>query len=350
MTGQSKKIIIASSCVPFVYGGGRFIVEWLEQKLIEHGHQVEHFFLPFIDQPDILLDQILAFRLIDLSDRCDILIALRPPAHVMPHPNKVLWFIHHIRSLYDLWNSSYAMVPDDPGGRALRKAVMDLDTKTIQEAQRVFTNSKVVGERLRHFNGISSTVLYPPVFAPERFRSDEYGDEIVMICRIEAHKRQWLLVEAMRYVQTGVKLRLCGTSMSSAELDRIRNAIAEHQLDSKVIFEDRWISEQEKIERLAPALAVAYLPEDEDSYGYCSLEAAHARKAVLTTTDSGGVLELIEDGINGSIVPPDPHALADAMDRLYLDRAKSQRMGWANQHRLSELGINWSTVVNTLTS
>jgi len=348
MTGRPKKIIIASSCVPFVYGGGRFIVEWLEQKLIEHGHQVEHFFLPFVDRPDILLDQIFAFRLIDLSDCCDLLIALRPPAHVLPHPNKVLWFIHHIRSLYDLWNSSYAMVPDDPGGRALRKAVMDLDTKTIQEAQRVFTNSKVVGERLRHFNGIASRVLYPPVFAPERFRNDGYGDEIVMICRIEAHKRQWLLVEAMRYVETEVKLRLCGTSMSSTELDKIHNAIAEYQLGSKIIFEDRWISEQEKVERLAPALAVAYLPEDEDSYGYCSLEAAHACKAVLTTTDSGGVLELIDDGINGLIVPPDPRALAEAMDRFYVHRVKSKRMGIANQQKLSELGVNWSTVVNAL--
>jgi glycosyltransferase involved in cell wall biosynthesis len=171
-----------------------------------------------------------------------------------------------------------------------------------------------------------------------------------MICRIEAHKRQWLLVEAMRHVQTDVKLRLCGTSMSSAELDRIRNAIAEYQLESKVIFEDRWISEQEKIERLATALAVAYLPEDEDSYGYCSLEAAHARKAVLTTTDSGGVLELIDDGINGLIVPPDARALAEAMDSLFLNRAKSERMGSANQRRLSQLGINWATVINMLTS
>ena len=117
-----------------------------------------------------------------------------------------------------------------------------------------------------------------------------------------------------------------------------------------MIFEDRWISEQEKVDRLAPALAVAYLPKDEDSYGYCSLEAAHARKAVLTTTDSGGVRELVDDEINGFVVAADPLALADAMDRLYRDRARSERMGVANQHRLTELGIDWPTVIEKLTS
>jgi len=344
------KIVVASSFVPFVHGGGRFIVDWLEQKLIEHGHDVERFYLPFVDRPEDLFDQIFAFRLIDVSASCDRLIAIRPPAHVIPHPNKVLWFIHHIRSLYDLWDSPYRFVPDNPSGRALRDAVVGLDTRTIREARRVYTNSQVVANRLKHFNGIDATPLYPPIFAPERFRNDGYGDEIVVICRIESHKRQWLLVEAMRHVKTGVRLRLCGTGMSADHLDSIRANISQHGLEATVTYEDRWISEDEKVERLAPALAVAYLPQDEDSYGYCSLEAAHAGKPVLTTDDSGGVLELVIDGVNGLIVPADPHALAQAMDRLFLDRALTRRMGDANRQRLSELRIDWHTVITSLTS
>jgi len=346
------KIVIASSYVPFVDGGGRFIVEWLERKLVEHGHQVECFFLPFIDQPDILLDQILAFRLMDLSSCCDRLIALRPPAHVLRHPNKVLWFIHHIRSLYDLWNTADGigeLVRDDPRGRALRQAVIELDTRALREAARLFTNSKVVGERVKRFNGISSTVLYPPLFAPERFHNRGYGDEIVIICRLEHHKRQSLLVEAMRYVTTDVKLRLCGTSMNTEQIEGIGKMIVENQLESKVIFEPRWISEEEKVERLAPALAVAYLPRDEDSYGYCSLEAAHASKGVLTTSDSGGVLELVTDEVNGLVLAPEPHALAEAMDRLYLDREEAARLGAANKQRLSELGVDWDSTIKALT-
>ena len=101
------RIVLASSFVPFVNGGGRFIVEWLEQKLLERGHRVERFYIPFVDRPEDLFDQILAYRLIDLADSCDRLIAFRPPSYVLCHPNKVLWFIHHIRAFYDLWDSPY---------------------------------------------------------------------------------------------------------------------------------------------------------------------------------------------------------------------------------------------------
>jgi glycosyltransferase involved in cell wall biosynthesis len=344
------KIVIASSFVPFVNGGGRFIVEWLEQKLREYGHSVERFYIPFIDRPDDLFDQILAFRLIDVSSACDRLIAIRPPAHVLEHPVKVLWFIHHIRSLYDLWDSPYRFVPDDPSGRGFRAAMMDLDTRTIREARHVFTNSQVVANRLIRFNNISAKPLYPPILDPGRFRNDGYGDEVVVICRVELHKRQLLLVEAMQHVKTAVKLRLCGTSMSPAYVELIKAMIVKHGLAGKVIYEDRWISEKEKVERVAPALAIAYLPEDEDSYGYCSLEAAHARKPVLTASDSGGVLELVSNEMNGLVAPADPRALADAMDRLFLDRGHTALMGEANNRRLSELGINWETVIESLTS
>ncbi|MGO9698341.1 MAG: glycosyltransferase family 4 protein [Xanthobacteraceae bacterium] len=344
------KIVLASSFVPFINGGGRFIVEWLEQKLIECGHRVERFYFPFLERREDLFDQILAFRLIDLADACDRLIAFRPPAYVLCHPNKVLWFIHHIRPLYDLWDSPYRLVPDDPGGRAFRNALFDLDTRAIRQARRVFTNSKVVADRLQHFNGIAATPLYPPIIAPERFRNDGYGEEIVFISRVEPHKRQWLLVEAMRHVKTPVKLRLCGTSMNPPHVETIRRAIADHGLFDRVIFEDRWISEEEKVALLAPALAVAYVPIDEDSYGYPSLEAAHARKAVITTTDSGGVLELVTDGVNGIVAPPEPKPLAQAMDQLYRDRALASRMGAANEARLAELGIDWPTVIEALTS
>ena len=344
------KIVLASSIVPFVNGGARFIVEWLEEKLREEGHEVERFYFPFIDTPDELLAQIAAFRLVDLSESCDRLIAFRPPAYVLPHPNKVLWFIHHIRAFYDLWDTQHGGGADTPGMGAIRRALMEVDNQTLGEARKVYTNSKVVASRLKRFNDIEAEPLYPPIFQPERFRDDGHGDEIVVVCRVEPHKRQMMLIEAMQYVRTDVRLRLCGQASNPAYGMEVEARIRELGLEGRVVFDDRWISEEEKVERLAPALAVAYLPHDEDSYGYPSLEAAHAGKGVLTTTDSGGVLELVEHGRNGLIAEPEPAALAEAMDRLYADRALAARMGVENRARLRELNIDWRHVVRALTS
>ena len=343
------KIVLASSFVPFINGGARFIVEWLEEKLLEHGHEVERFYLPFIETPHDLLDQIAAFRLMDLSQAGDRLIAFRPPAYVLRHPNKVLWFIHHIRSYYDLWGQPHAPLPT-PQNAAVRQALMHLDTQAIGEARQVFTNSKVVSQRLRTFNNLASQPLYPPIYQPERFRCDGYGEEIFVVCRIEPHKRQILLIQAMAHVRTPVRLRLCGRCSSPAYAKVIEDQIASSGVGDRVTFEDRWISEDEKADLLAGALAAAYLPHDEDSYGYPSLEAAHARKCVITTHDSGGVLELVEDGRNGLVSAPEPVALAEAMDRLYRDRQLAEQMGKANFHRLAELNIDWNHVVDALTA
>jgi glycosyltransferase involved in cell wall biosynthesis len=156
-----------------------------------------------------------------------------------------------------------------------------------------------------------------------------------------------LLIEALRRTRTPVRLHLCGRSSGAPFAQKLAEAAAE--LEGRLVLDDRWISEEEKADILADALAVAYAPLDEDSYGYPSLEAAHAGKAVVTTTDSGGVLELVEDGRNGFVCPPDPGALAETFDRLYLDRRRAERMGRANHDRLSELRIDWDRVVSALT-
>ncbi len=136
----------------------------------------------------------------------------------------------------------------------------------------------------------------------------------------------------------------------SAYIEQLRATVKKHDLESKVIIDSRWISEAEKVAYLANALAVAYLPLDEDSYGYPSIEGAHASKPVITTTDSGGVLELVEPGVNGFVVEPSPQALAEVMDALHRDKARAARLGQGNAQRLRDMKIDWSHVVTSLTS
>lgn len=341
------KIALCSSFVPFIQGGARNIVEWLQPLLEEQGHQVEIVYLPEIDSSDLLFQQMMAFRWVDL-EMADRIICFRPQAHLIPHRHKILWFIHHIRAFYDLWDSPYRGFPDDLKHRGIRDALHRVDSAGLREAKAIFTNSRVVSDRLKHFNRIDSEVLYPPVFKPERFHCTGFNDEIVCISRMEHHKRQHLLVEALQHTQTPVRLRISGTSTGTEYPRDLSRQISRLRLTGRVSLENRWISEEEKVERLAHCLAAAYLPLDEDSYGYPSVEASHASKPVLTTSDSGGVLELVQDSVNGYITDPSPEALADAMDRLYRNREKTVTMGRNASARMAELNISWPHVLQRL--
>src|SRR6185295_12776263 len=80
-----------------------------------------------------------------------------------------------------------------------------------------------------------------------------------------------------------------------------KDALAE--LIQRLGLQDRvelagWIEDRGVAEHYANCLGVYYAPYDED-YGYVTVEAFKAAKPVITTADAGGVLEFVEDGVNG---------------------------------------------------
>jgi glycosyltransferase involved in cell wall biosynthesis len=342
------KIGLVSSMIPHVRGGYRFVVDWLEPHLRRAGHDVDRIFIPD-GTGDALLDMA-TFRMLDLAHSCDRIITFRPPAHALKHPRKVVWFIHHTRVFYDLWDSKYCPVPKTAYWEKFRTALHVADTVALKEAHGLFCNSKVVKERLKRFNGLSAEVIYPPIQNPESFRFEALGDEIVSVCRIEDHKRQLLMVEAMAKTKTQVRLRLFGATQNPLYVEKLRAAVKRRRLEDRIMIDAQWISEDEKRNILSVALASVYVPLDEDSYGYPTLEAAHAEKATITATDSGGTLEFVEDGVSGLVTPPDARALGDAFDRLYVDRTLARKLGRGANQRIRTLKIDWLTVVERLTA
>jgi glycosyltransferase involved in cell wall biosynthesis len=335
------KIIIASTFVPMIEGGGTFIVDWLDQTFKKNGFKSDVVKIPFHSYPPEMLEQMLAIRLLDLTDYADLLITIRTPSYMLKHPNKVAWFIHHHRGAYDLWGTPYQDIPDTPEGLRLRRSIMQADNVALRECRKIFTNSKVVSDRLKTFNSIDSEVLYP-------YYCGSYGDYIFYPSRITRHKRQYLAIESMRYTRSGVKLVIAGSPDAPAELEQVEAIVRRYGLESKVEIIGRWISQKEKVDLIANSLGCIYIPYDEDSYGYVSLEAYHSDKPVITCSDSGGTLEIVEDRVTGSIVPPDARALAAAMDRLYNDRQLAMRMGRAGRSRMDSLNISWNHVMERL--
>jgi glycosyltransferase involved in cell wall biosynthesis len=342
------RVLIASTFVPFVEGGARIIVRDLAKAVRDRGHEVDVIELPFVSAWEEMLEQMLAIRMLDVSASSDVLIAIRTPSYVLRHPNKRLWFIHHHRGAYDLWGTQWQDIPATPEGLAVRKTIIAADNQYLPEAKRIFTNSKVVGDRLRRFNRIDSEVLYPPLGASSLFRRDRAEDYLFYPSRILGHKRQLLVVEAAAHLKTDVRVVIAGVPDDPNQLSTLEEEIARSGLKDRVELIPRWITEAEKADLMARSVGVLYVPFLEDSYGYVTLEAFHAHKPVITCSDSGGPLEIVQDGVNGLVVTPDPGSVATAMDRLRSDREAAAAMGERAHQTLQLKDINWDHVVSSL--
>jgi glycosyltransferase involved in cell wall biosynthesis len=342
------RVLVASTFVPFVEGGARIIVRDLTRAVRERGHEVDTIDIPFVSAWDEMLEQMLAIRMMDVSASSDVLIAIRTPSYLLRHPNKRLWFIHHHRGAYDLWGTQWQDIPSTPEGLAVRDAIIAADNQYLPEARRIFTNSQVVSDRLKRFNDLDSEVLYPPLGKPETFTCDQAQDYLFYPSRILGHKRQLLVVEAVAQLKTDARVVIAGVPDDPHQLEVLQEEIARNRLEDRVELIPRWISEQEKADLMARSLGVLYVPFLEDSYGYVTLEAFHAHKPVITCSDSGGPLEIIEDDVNGFVVEPEPAAVASAMDRLRVDPKAAAAMGERAHRTLQLKEINWDHVVSSL--
>jgi glycosyltransferase involved in cell wall biosynthesis len=343
------KILIVSTVVPFIEGGGTFIVDWLDHNFKKFGYESEVIKIPFNSDPSIMLEQMLSLRLLDVTEYADRLVAIRTPSYLMRHPNKVLWFIHHHRGAYDLWDTPYQNIPNSVEGYKLRNSIIEADNLSFRESKKIYTNSKVVSERLKIFNQVNSDVLYPPLNNSEKYYSSGSGDYILYVSRLTHVKRQHLAVEAMRYTKTKVKLIIAGKTDTEQYYKYLISIVSKYNLQGKVEIIERWISDVEKVKMFADCLASVYIPFDEDSYGYPSLESFHSRKPVVTCYDSGGTLEIVEDGENGFISESDPVMIAETFDRLYSNKQKAASMGVYGLESLTKLDITWDNVVRRLT-
>jgi glycosyltransferase involved in cell wall biosynthesis len=344
------RILVASTFVPFVDGGSRILMRDLVEALRLRGHEVDAVDIPNTSRWDAVLEETLAIRLLEVSRGSDLLIATRPPSHVLRHPNKRLWFIHHHRAAYDLWGTQWQDFPSRPDGVAVRDAIRRYDELYLAEAQKIFTTSETVARRLRTFNNIDAGVLNPPLGHPERFFCEQPEDYVFYPSRITSHKRQLLAVQAACHLASDARVVIAGAVDHPDNLVSLEAMIREHGLERRVTLLPHWIAESEKAELIARSLAVLYVPYDEDAIGYVTLEASHARKAIITCTDSGGALELVKDGENGLVVAPDGPSIAGAIDRLRADPAWASALGARAYELLAERDISWDRVVERVIS
>ncbi len=338
------RILVLHSQIPFMRGGAEVLAEGLVNALNLRGHQADIVTVPLKWYPPArLFDSAIAWRMLDLTEvngsRVDAVVCTKFPTWAAKHPNKILWLVHQHRQAYDLYGSRYSDFGPGVEDRRMRERVIDVDRRGISECRARFAISENVAMRLREFNGIEATSLYPPVqdrdLWPER-----YDPFILSVARLDALKRVDALIEAWPMVDKALSLKITSDGPSR---DLLVRRVHELGIADRVEFLGI-VSDERLAELFRTCRAVYYAPIDED-YGYTAVEGLTAGKPVISAADSGGVLEFVREGVTGTISQLDPESLSEAIN-WYLDIDLAKRQGARGQDATS--GITWEKVIQSL--
>ena len=345
---MTKTVLVCEAQVPFVRGGAELHVRGLVTELTRRGYRAEKVSVPFKWYPkDELLAQAAAWRLVDLSEsngeRIDLVIATKFPTYFVRHPRKVTWLFHQYRAIYDLFDTPYSEFAHTESDVRLRDRLIALDNEVLAESTRLFTNARNTAARLARYNGLAAEALYHPPPLAGQLTAGPLGDYVLSVGRLEGNKRVDLIIRALAHTDRRLRLIVAGDGPLREPLE---GAAARAGVADRVTWAGR-VTDQQLVALYAGALAVVFPPFDED-YGYVTLEAFLARKAVVTTTDAGGPLEFVEDGVTGCVTDPTPEALGAAIDRLAADPRTAQSLGDAGYERAQ--AITWDGVVDRLTA
>jgi glycosyltransferase involved in cell wall biosynthesis len=154
---------------------------------------------------------------------------------------------------------------------------------------------------------------------------------LLNVGRLDVVKGQLKLVPMMRAVREqlrNAKLLIAGEGELRGPLQA---EIARHGLSDAIVL----LGARSDVDALLQVSDALIVSSDSEAFGLPLLEAMRAGKPVITT-DAGGVSELVDDGINGYVVPrDDPAAMATAVLDVLTEPGKAERMGRAGR-RLAE--------------
>jgi glycosyltransferase involved in cell wall biosynthesis len=259
------RIVVTHPQVPFAHGGAEVLAERLVAELTARDHEAALVTVPFKWYPrDRVLTNALVWRLLDLEEvegrKVDLLIATKFPSYVARHSNKRVWLVHQLRQAYELDHTDLGEFGDELIDRATRRAVHELDRRTLGEAKRRFAISRNVAERLERSLGLDAEVVLPP---PQElaYRCEGYGDFVLSVGRLDRAKRVDLLLEAVA-AEPSLRAVIAGEGPDRARLELVAQ---KHKLNGRVEFRGR-VDAAQLADLYARCGAVYYAPVDED-YG-----------------------------------------------------------------------------------
>jgi glycosyltransferase involved in cell wall biosynthesis len=340
------RIAVCRPQVPFARGGVEIFTDDLVSELRARGHEADLVTIPFKWYPGTrVLTQAFLWRLLDLDEvdlrRVDVVVATKFPSYVVRHGEKRVWLVHQFRQAYELDRTELGQFGETAEERALRRKVQELDRVALGEATRLFATSANVAGRLERSTGLVAEVLPHPPQALA-YRCDAYGGFVLSASRLDRAKRIDLLLEAAA-LDPALEVVVCS---DGPDRDRLEDLARSRGLNGRVTFAGR-VTPDELAALYATCLAVYYAPVDED-FGMGPYESFLSEKPVITTTDSGGPLDVVHDRSTGLVVPPDAGEVANAIAWLRAHPDEAATLGRAGK-ALAD-AVTWDHAIGRLLS
>ncbi|MBB2182843.1 glycosyltransferase [Lachnospiraceae bacterium MD1] len=382
-----KIAVVGPSPVPFTIGGAENLIWGLCNTINQKTpHQAELIKLPS-KELDFwsLIENYYAFYNLDLN-HFDLVISTKYPSWMVRHRNSICYMVHTLRGLYDTYH--FMKMPDnvEKGNEKIDKILNYMDSNSNPNSLDEFfsmlfdlkDNSfdvpaeyfafpapfirKIIHymdrfglsqQGVRKICAISETVkrrkeYYPPnadvevVYPPStltEYTSGEY-QYVFMISRLDAPKRIDMLIEAMKYVKSNVRLLIAGTGPQEAQLKKLA-------ADDKRIEFLGYVNDEDVEKYYSNSLVIPYFPYDED-YGLITIEAMLHKKPVITTVDAGGPTEFVINKETGFVTKFDPKAIAEKIDYFANNPSEAKRMGINGYNKVKKM--TWDNMVCELLS
>jgi starch synthase len=227
-----------------------------------------------------------------------------------------------------------------------------IEKTVVEAADRVIAVSgRMRDDILAHFGADPArVVVIHNGIDPERFRRTERRDAldrlgvrppyVLFVGRITDQKGIFHLLDAAPRLPAGVQVVLCASAPDTPEIEeRLRRAVPRHP---NVL----WINEMAPVDvvvQLYSHAAVFACPSVYEPFGLINLEAMACETPVVASA-VGGILEVVEDGKTGLLVPPGhPDELAAALGRVLENPALGRSLGQAGRRRV-EAQFSWASV------
>lgn len=180
-------------------------------------------------------------------------------------------------------------------------------------------------------NAVSTKKFSPTKKSPkicQQWRSCENQVLIGLVGRLDAGKGQHVLLEAAQILrsqgQKNFKIILVGedTLNNRGTGQKLKEFVLEHKLQETVVF----AGFRQDVPEIMASLDVLVMASEAETFGRVIIEGMAAGVPVVGTK-AGGVVNIIDDGVNGLLVQQqNPQALAEALSRLIGDKDLREKM------------------------